>query len=215
MSLILHKLYFKMLLSSGSNSKWPYFMMHVCVTWFHPHVTSMHLNLEPLKSLVKYEDTVTSVHPVSLCIWANCSPDVNARSHLITLHSDVGVGVQVNLNWVWISSKIKNILIGWQSWLAVWFQSDCAISNGPGPPTDECLMEICLKETSSLEILDTRAFCICKHAQTIGERERKSKLITVSDGRADAESFWSDRKGQVSAPDPFWLFCAVFYFGWA
>lgn len=43
----------------------------------------------------------------------------------------------------------------------------------------------------------------------------KSKLITVSDGRADAESFWSDRKGQASAPDPFWLFGAVLYFGWA
>lgn len=119
---------------------------------------------------------------MSLCIWANCSPDVNARSHLITLHSDVGVGVQVNLSWVRISSKIKNILIGWQSWLAVWFQSDCAISNGPGPPTDECLMEICLKDTSSLEILETCTFCICKHAQTIGKRERKSKFITVTDG---------------------------------
>lgn len=186
-----------------------------CVTQFHHHVASMNLNLEPLKTLVKYDNTVTSVHPASLCIWANCSPGVNARSHLITLHSDVGVGVQVNLNWAWISSKIKNLLIGWQSWLAVWFQSDCAISNGPGPPTDECLIEICLKDTSSLEILDTRTFCICKHAQTIWERQRKSKLITVSDGRADAERFWSDRKGQVSAPDPFWFFYAVLYFGWA
>lgn len=36
---------------------------------------------------------------------------------------------------------------------------------------------------SSLEILDTRTFCICKHIQTIGGRERKSKPITVSDGR--------------------------------
>lgn len=141
------------------------------MTRFHPHVSSMRLNLEQLKSLVKYDNTVTSVHRVSLRIWANCSPDVNARSHLITFHSDPGVGVQVNLSWVWISRKIKNILIGWQSWLAVWFQSDCAISNGPGPPTDECLMEICLKDTSSLEILDTRTFCICKHTQTIGGRE--------------------------------------------
>lgn len=162
------------------------------------------------------DNTVTSVHPVSLCIWANCSPDVNAHSHLITPHSDVGAGVQVNLNWVWISSKIKNILIGWQSRLAVWFRSDCAISNGPGPPTDECLMEICLKDTISWEILDTHThtFCICKHTQTIGERERKSKLINVSDGRADAE-FLKWQKGPGFRSGPFWLFCAVLYFGWA
>lgn len=182
----------------------------LCVTWFHPHVTSMPLNLEALKSLVKYDNIVTSVHPVSPCIWANCSQDVNARSHLITLHSDVGVRVQVNLNWVWISSKIKNILIGWQSWLAVRFQSDCAISNGPGPPTDDCMMEICLKGTNSLEILDTRAFCICKHAQTIGERERKSKLITVSDGQADAEFLkWQEGPGFRSGPLLIVLCCTL------
>ena len=85
--------------------------------------------------------------PAWPCIRANRSPDVNIRRHLVTLHSDVCVGVQVNLNWAWISWKIKNILIGWQSRLAVWFQSDYAISNGPGPPTDDCSMEICLKDT--------------------------------------------------------------------
>lgn len=123
------------------------FSRRVSLTWFHPRVTSMGLNLEQLKSLVKSDNTVTFVHSARPCIRANCSPDVNIHSHLITLHSDVCVGVQVNLNWAWISRKIKNILIGWQSWLAVWFQSDYAISNGPGPPTDECSMEICLKDT--------------------------------------------------------------------
>lgn len=146
MSLILHEPYFKMLLSGGFKARWPYFMMHVC----DPIPPSCNFNASKFGTAQvtchKYDNTVTSVHPVSLCIWANCSPDVNACSHLITLHSDVGVGVQVNLNWAWISSEIKNILIVWQSWLAAWFQSDCAISNGPGPPSDECLMEICLKE---------------------------------------------------------------------
>lgn len=58
----------------------------------------MALNLEQLESLVKCDNAVTSVHSARPCIWANCSPDVNIRSHLITLHSDVCVGVQVNLN---------------------------------------------------------------------------------------------------------------------
>lgn len=82
-----------------------------------------------------------------LCVWANCSPDVSIGSHLITLHCDACVGVQVNLKWVWISREIKNVLIGWQPLLAAWFPSDYAISNGPGPPTDECSMESCLKDT--------------------------------------------------------------------
>lgn len=33
------------------------------------------------------------------------------------------------------------------------------------------------------DLRHTRTFCICKHIQTIGGRERKSKPITVSDGQ--------------------------------
>lgn len=47
---------------------------------------------------------------------------MSIRSHLITLHCDVCVRVQVNLNWAQISRQIKNILIVWQYWLAADFR---------------------------------------------------------------------------------------------
>lgn len=60
-------------------------------------VTSRDLNLEQLELPVKPDKTITCV-PYSSLTWANCSPDVNIRSHPITLHSEARVGVQVNLN---------------------------------------------------------------------------------------------------------------------
>ena len=69
-----------------------------------------------------------------------------------------------------------------------------------------------LFERHSLEILATHTHTHANtpmhvYTQTSRGRETKSKLITVTDGQVDAETFWSDRMDQVSSTDPFWLFC--------
>lgn len=179
------------------------FSLSMSLTWFHLCKTSMPLNLETAQVCLSNMTELSLLFtPAQLCIWANCSPDVSLHSHLITLHCDVCVGVQVNLKWARISSKIKNILIGWQPLLAVWFQSEYAISNGPGPPTDECSMKSCLKDTPQRNIHT--------HTQLHSLLATESKLITVSDGQVDTESVWSDSLVQFSSADFFWLLCIFF-----
>lgn len=68
-------------------------------------------------------------------------------------------------------------------------------------------------ERLSLEILETHKHKLPhthKHIHSDFQRRRESKFITVNDGQVDAETFWSDRMDQVSAADPFWLFCISF-----